>query len=63
MWRTPHFHLLQHGAASSRENEAAAAEFVDRVTTEHGVTIFSKSYCPYCNLVRRRIVVYLAASR
>lgn len=40
------------GAASSRINETAAAEFVDRVTTENGVTVFSKSYCPYCNLAK-----------
>jgi hypothetical protein len=44
------------GAAGSRENEAAAQEFVDRVTTENGVTVFSKSYCPYCNLVRGSMV-------
>lgn len=42
------------GATSSRENEAAALEFVDRVTTENAVTVFSKSYCPYCDLVRIR---------
>ncbi|KAG1700727.1 hypothetical protein DVH05_011586 [Phytophthora capsici] len=40
------------GAATSRENEAAAAEFVDRMTSENGVTVFSKSYCPYCNLAK-----------
>ncbi|OWZ18505.1 Glutaredoxin [Phytophthora megakarya] len=40
------------GAATSRENEAAATEFVDRVTTENGVTVFSKSYCPYCSLAK-----------
>ncbi|KAG7400912.1 Glutaredoxin-2, mitochondrial [Phytophthora boehmeriae] len=40
------------GAAGSRENETAALEFVDRVTSENGVTVFSKSYCPYCNLAK-----------
>jgi glutaredoxin 3 len=40
------------GATSSRENEAAALAFVDRVTSENAVTVFSKSYCPYCDLVR-----------
>ncbi|KAL7680366.1 putative glutaredoxin, Thioredoxin-like superfamily [Plasmopara halstedii] len=40
------------GAASSQESEAAAADFVDRVTTENGVTVFSKSYCPYCDMAK-----------
>ncbi|CAI5724967.1 unnamed protein product [Peronospora destructor] len=40
------------GAAGSRENEAAAQEFIDCVTTDNGVTVFSKSYCPYCNLAK-----------
>ena len=44
------------GAAGSRETEAAAWEFVDRVTTEHSVTVFSKTYCPYCNMVRRLVL-------
>lgn len=44
------------GASSSRENESAALEFIDRVTSEHQVTIFSKSYCPYCDLVVATLV-------
>lgn len=40
------------GASGSRENEGAALEYIDRVLAEHPVTIFSKSYCPYCKLVR-----------
>lgn len=39
------------GVGSSRENEPAALAFVDRMTSEHAVTVFSKSYCPYCDLV------------
>lgn len=39
------------GATSSRENEAAALEYIDWVTSENAVTVFSKSYCPYCSLV------------
>lgn len=45
------------GATSSRENEDAALEYIDRVLAEHPVAIFSKSYCPYCTLVRRNPVV------
>ncbi|CAH0481932.1 unnamed protein product [Peronospora belbahrii] len=37
---------------SSRENEAAAQEFVKCVTTENNVTLFIKSYCPYCDLTK-----------
>lgn len=40
------------GASSSRENEGAALEFIERTIAEHPVVIFSKSYCPYCTLVR-----------
>uniref|UniRef100_A0AAV1TP01 Glutaredoxin domain-containing protein n=1 Tax=Peronospora matthiolae TaxID=2874970 RepID=A0AAV1TP01_9STRA len=40
------------GAAGSRETEAAAREFVDRVTTEHSVTVFGKTYCPYCDMAK-----------
>ncbi|RLN68259.1 hypothetical protein BBJ29_000826 [Phytophthora kernoviae] len=40
------------GAAGSRENETAALEFVDRMTSENGVTVFSKSFCPYCSLAK-----------
>ncbi|CAI5739576.1 unnamed protein product [Hyaloperonospora brassicae] len=40
------------GAAGSRETAAAARAFVDRVTTEHSVTVFSKTYCPYCTMAK-----------
>ncbi|KAL4157499.1 hypothetical protein PRNP1_001366 [Phytophthora ramorum] len=40
------------GVASSRESELEAAAFVDRATSENGVTVFSKSYCPYCDLAK-----------
>uniref|UniRef100_K3XAR2 Glutaredoxin domain-containing protein n=1 Tax=Globisporangium ultimum (strain ATCC 200006 / CBS 805.95 / DAOM BR144) TaxID=431595 RepID=K3XAR2_GLOUD len=40
------------GASTSRENEAAALEYIDRVLTDHPVAIFSKSYCPYCHLAK-----------
>ncbi|KAI9913963.1 hypothetical protein PsorP6_006051 [Peronosclerospora sorghi] len=47
------------GATSSRENEALAQDFIDRVTSENGVTIFSKSYCPYCNLSNQKGMILL----
>ncbi|GAB9470004.1 Glutaredoxin [Globisporangium polare] len=40
------------GASSSRENEGAALEFIERTIAEHPVVIFSKSYCPYCTLAK-----------
>ncbi|DBA05069.1 TPA: hypothetical protein N0F65_000757, partial [Lagenidium giganteum] len=40
------------GAAGSKENEAAAMAYVDRVLEEHPVAIFSKTYCPYCDMAK-----------
>lgn len=50
------------GASSSRENEGAALEFIERTITEHPVVIFSKSYCPYCTLVRSLCITMCASN-
>ncbi|KAJ0409223.1 hypothetical protein P43SY_006720 [Pythium insidiosum] len=40
------------GASSSTENEAAAIEFIQTTLAKHPVTIFSKTYCPYCDMAK-----------
>ncbi|TMW58401.1 hypothetical protein Poli38472_009960 [Pythium oligandrum] len=40
------------GASGSKENEPAAIEFINQTLEQHPLTIFSKSYCPYCDMAK-----------